>query len=78
MRKHYVWRKPAWVAPGAALLAQPHGQALGAGDVAVHVVDEDVVVAGGLHLDKMQLFMLRTHVVDVHQLGVLLAVAAQP
>ena len=42
----------------------------------VKVLDVDIVVAGGLHFRKLQALALGAHVVDVHELGVALVVAA--
>ena len=56
--------------------AEPDAQGLGIDQRAGAVVDDDVVVAGGLHLGKAQPAALPAHVVDVHQLGVHLVVAA--
>lgn len=46
------------------------------GDGAVKVLQEDIVVAAGLHLGKLQPLPLRAQVADIHQLGVTLVIAA--
>lgn len=56
--------------------AQRDAQRFGAGDVPVKILDVDIVIAGGLHFRKLQALALGAHVVDVHELGVVLVVAA--
>jgi hypothetical protein len=56
--------------------AQADAQGLRAGDLSVEVLDEDVVVAAGVHLGEANLLPPGTHGVDVHQLGILAVEAA--
>ncbi len=65
------------VGPDAVMpVAEGDAQRLRAGDLAVEVLQEDVVVAAGLHLGKGQLLPLRPQVADVDELRVALVVAA--
>ena len=63
------------VGPHAVVaVAEGDAQGLGAGDPPVEVLQEDVVVAAGLHLGKGQLLPVVPEVADVHQLRVPLVV----
>ena len=55
-------------------VAEGDAQGLGAGDLPVPVLQEDVVVAAGLHLGEFQLLALRPQVADVDELRVVLVV----
>ena len=57
-------------------VAQRHAQRLRAGDRGIVVVDVDVVAAGALHFGEAQFLAAGAQVIDVHQLGVGLVVAA--
>ena len=57
--------------------AQTDAQGLRGGDAAVKVLDEDIVVAGAVHLGEGDFPPPQPHGVDVHQLGVALVVAAE-
>ena len=50
--------------------AKADAQRFGAGDLAVEIFDEDIVVAAGMHFGKADFLPPRAHIVDVHQLGV--------
>ena len=57
-------------------VAEGDAQGLRTGDLAMEVLQEDIVVAAGLHLGKLQLLALRPQMADVDQLRVVLVVAA--
>ena len=57
-------------------VAHRDAQGFRAGDRAFEVLDEDIVVARGLHLGKCETRLFGAHVIDVHQFRVRLRVAA--
>ena len=63
-------------AHAAVTVAEADAQGFGAGDGAVPIVDDDVVGAGGHHLGEGELRALVPHLLYVHQLRVVLRVAA--
>ena len=64
--------------PGAEVIfTQPDAEAFDAVDALLEGVDEDIIIAGGLHLDETQLLAGGAHGVQVHQLRVPLGIAGQ-
>ncbi len=57
-------------------VGEVYRKGLGAGYHAVEVVEEDVVIAAGVHLGEAELELFGAQAVDVHKLGVELVVAS--
>ena len=51
-------------------------QRFGAGDSAIHIVEEDIVVAAALHLAEVEFHLLGSETVDIDELGIELIIPA--
>ena len=52
------------------LLTKVYAQGFGAGNPAVEILDENIIVAAGLHLGKTNYLLFLTHIVDIDKLGI--------